>query len=68
VTFERSLGPGHPNTARTLHYLALVKRDQGRRATAHALLQRAHRLLERAIGPEHRWTLESSRALQEITP
>jgi hypothetical protein len=38
----------------------------GRPAAARPLLERALAVLDGALGPDHRWTIESRRALEAI--
>jgi hypothetical protein len=44
----------------------MVDRDEGDLTAALLHQQRALAALERALGPEHRWTTESRRAFEEI--
>ena len=50
---ERTLGPDHPDVARSLDSLAIAHSKQGRYAEARALLERALGIRERALGPDH---------------
>jgi tetratricopeptide (TPR) repeat protein len=50
---EKALGPEHPDTATTLHNLALLLRAQGDIAGARPLCERALAICEKALGPEH---------------
>ena len=50
---EKVLGPDHPDTATSLHNLALLLRDQGDLAGARPLFERALAIREKVLGPEH---------------
>lgn len=50
---ERSLGPDHPDVARSLNNLANVHYDQGRYEEARGLHERALALRERVLGADH---------------
>ena len=50
---EKVLGPDHPDTATSLHNLALLLRDQGDLAGGRPLLERALVIREKVLGPEH---------------
>ncbi len=51
--FEKSLGPEHHDTSRSLNNLAGLYRAQGRYADAKPLYQRALAISEKTLGPEH---------------
>jgi tetratricopeptide (TPR) repeat protein len=50
---ERTLGPDHPETARSLNSLAILSRDQGDYANALPLYERALAIREKTLGSEH---------------
>ena len=56
---ERTLGPEHPETARSLNNLATLLRDQGDLSGARPLHERALAIWERTLGPEHPETARS---------
>lgn len=49
---ERTLGPDHPDIARSLDNLAITRSRQGRYADAQVLLERALAIYEQALGPD----------------
>jgi len=51
---EQTLGPEHPDTARSLNNLAVLYHDMGAYAKAEPLYLRALAIREQALGPEHR--------------
>ncbi len=53
TTYERVLGPEHPDTLRSVNNLAVLYRNQGKYEQAEPLLQRALTTRERVLGPEH---------------
>jgi tetratricopeptide (TPR) repeat protein len=53
MTYEKELGPEHPDTAQSLNNLALLLHDQGDLAGARPLFERALAIYEKALGPEH---------------
>jgi tetratricopeptide (TPR) repeat protein len=63
---ERALSPEHPDTATSLHNLALVYEKGGRYAEAEPQYRRAVRIRERAFGPEHPYTAASVRAYTQL--
>jgi tetratricopeptide (TPR) repeat protein len=56
---ENTLGPEHPDTAKSLNNLALLLKGQGDYAGARPLYERAVRMTEKALGPEHLATATS---------
>ena len=56
---ENTLGPEHPDTAKSLNNLALLLKGQGDYAGARPLYERAVRVTEKALGPEHPATATS---------
>lgn len=60
---ERTLGPKHPDVARSLVYLARIHRVLGDAATARPLAERAVDIAESSLGSEH---LELARALHGL--
>jgi tetratricopeptide (TPR) repeat protein/CHAT domain-containing protein len=50
---EATLGPEHPDVARSLNNLARLYDAQGKYAEAEPLFQQALRILEKALGPDH---------------
>jgi hypothetical protein len=44
----------------------MLLRDEGDLPAARPLLERALAILARASHPDHRWTIESRRALEEL--
>jgi tetratricopeptide (TPR) repeat protein/transcriptional regulator with XRE-family HTH domain len=50
---ERTLGPDHPDTARSLNNLAVVLRAQAEAAASRTLFERVLSIRESALGPEH---------------
>jgi tetratricopeptide (TPR) repeat protein len=60
---EEAPGPEHPETAQSLHHLALLRRDQGNLPEARLLCERALAINEKALGPEHPDTAWSLAAL-----
>ncbi len=50
---EKMEGPEHPNTASTLHALAVLYWSQGQYVQAEPLMQRALAIKEKILGPEH---------------
>ena len=50
---ERTLGPDHPGTAKSLNNLAELYRAQGRLSDAEPLYQRSLVIYEKKLGPEH---------------
>ena len=52
ASYEKALGPEHPNTAGSLNYLALLLQAQGDLAGARPLFERALAIYEKALGPE----------------
>jgi tetratricopeptide (TPR) repeat protein len=53
TTYERVLGPEHPDTLSTVNNLAILYRRQGKYEQAEPLYQRALTTKERVLGPEH---------------
>jgi len=66
VTYEKTLGPDHPNTAATLNNLAVLYRHLHRDAEAEPLYQRALAIYEKELGPEHRYTAAALNNLAEL--
>jgi tetratricopeptide (TPR) repeat protein len=60
---EKTLRPGHPDTAVSLNNLATLLRDQGDLAGARPLYERALAINEKALGPEHAQTAVSLNGL-----
>lgn len=56
--YEKTLGPGHTSTLKTVNNLSGVYMDQGRLAEAEAMYQRALQGKEKTLGPDHTLTLE----------
>ena len=56
ASWERSLGPDHPQVAYPLNNLANLYSNQGKYSEAEPLFQRALRIWERSLGPEHSLT------------
>ena len=56
---EQTLGPEHPDTARSLNNLALPYKSQGRDEKALPLFERALAINERVLGPRHPDTARS---------
>jgi len=56
---EQALGPDHPDTAASLHNLAVVLQAQGDLAAARPLYDRALAIREQALGPDHPDTASS---------
>ncbi len=54
---ERALGPNHPDTANSLHCLAVLYDNQGKYMQAEPLYQRALAIRERVLGPDHPTTV-----------
>ena len=53
---EQALGPDHPDVAYPLNNLAILYKEQGKYAEAEPLYQRALRIREQTLGPDHpRW-------------
>ncbi len=52
-TWERFLGPEHPDVATSLNSLAVFYKTQARYAEAEPLYQRSLAIFEKALGPEH---------------
>jgi tetratricopeptide (TPR) repeat protein len=50
---EQQLGPQHPDTAMTLHYLAKLYQNQGKYEQAEPLLLRSLAIREQQLGPQH---------------
>jgi CHAT domain-containing protein/Tfp pilus assembly protein PilF len=50
---EKARGPEHPDTAMSLHYLALLYETTGRYAEAEPLYKRSLEIKKKALGPEH---------------
>ncbi len=50
---EKTPGPEHPDTATTLHQLAVLYWNQGKYEQAEPLYQRALAICEKVLGPEH---------------
>jgi hypothetical protein len=53
----RELGPEHPHTLASMNNLAIVMRDMGHMAEAHALSAQVLPMFTRALGHEHPDTL-----------
>jgi tetratricopeptide (TPR) repeat protein len=51
--WEKTLGPEHPNAAKSLNNLAGLYYNQGQYAKAEPLYQRTLAIGEKALGPEH---------------
>jgi len=66
VTYEKTLGPDHPNTAATRNNLAVLYRHLHRDAEAEPLYQRALAIYEKELGPEHRYTAAALNNLAEL--
>src|SRR5207253_484236 len=60
---EKTLGPEHPDTATSLHNLALLLKGQGDLVGARALYDRALAIREKVLGPEHPDTAMSLNSL-----
>src|SRR5205807_1066634 len=60
---EKMQGPEHPDTAETLHALAVLYWDQGKYEQAEPLYQRALAIREKMEGPEHPSTATTLHAL-----
>nr|WP_236600648.1 tetratricopeptide repeat protein [Ktedonobacter sp. SOSP1-85] len=56
---EQHLGLPHPETAQTLHDLALLYRDQGKYVEAEPLYRQALHIQEQVLGPTHSETAET---------
>ena len=52
-SWEKALGPEHPNVGQGLNNLAGLYRTQGRYTEAEPLYKRALGIVEKALGPEH---------------
>lgn len=63
---ERQLGPEHPDTATTLHALAVFRERQGHHQEALALLDRALAIREQTLGPEHPRTCATRERLSAL--
>ena len=63
---EKTLGPEHPETGRSLNNLALLLQDQGDFAGARPLYERALAIYEKALGPEHPRTAASLNDLANL--
>ncbi|AEP13144.1 tetratricopeptide repeat protein [Chloracidobacterium thermophilum] len=50
---EKSVGPEHPNVAKSLNNLAYLYNAQGQYAQAEPLFRRALAIQEKALGPDH---------------
>src|SRR5437667_9359320 len=61
---EEQLGPGHPDTLRTVENLAIVYTNQGRYKKAEQLHERALKGREEQLGPEHPDTLRTVQNLK----
>ena len=53
ATFEKALGPEHPDVATSLNNLASLYYAQGKYAEAEPLYKRALPIDEKALGPDH---------------
>src|SRR6202022_3810342 len=58
-SWERELGPDHPQTAQGLRSLAWLVDIQGELTTARPLYERALDIRERVLGPDHPHTAQS---------
>src|SRR5262249_45763645 len=63
---EKTLGPEHSDTARSLNNLAFLLHDQGDFARARPLCERALAIREKALGPEHPDTAASLDILARV--
>jgi tetratricopeptide (TPR) repeat protein len=54
---EDALGPEHPDTIRTRHWLAIALDYQGKNAEAETEYWAVFKLEEKVLGPENLWTL-----------
>ena len=63
---EKVLGSEHPDTATSLHNIALLLHDQGDYAGARPLHRRALKIREKALGPEHPDTASSLHNLASL--
>jgi Tfp pilus assembly protein PilF len=63
---EKALGPEHPDTARSLNYLARLLQGQGDLAGARPLFERALAICEKALGLEHPNTATSLNNLAHL--
>ena len=59
LSYERQLGPEHPDTLGTRHNLALLYSKQGKYEQAQALYEQVLLSRERQLGPEHPDTLRT---------
>jgi tetratricopeptide (TPR) repeat protein len=57
--YEKTLGPDHKSTLRTVNNLGLLYKDQGKLDEAEKMCQRALQGLEKALGPDHISTLST---------
>ncbi len=67
---EQTVGPNHPDVARSLNDLALLYHIQGQYAQAEPLYKRSLAILEKTLGPDHPYVainLESLAALYKKT-
>jgi tetratricopeptide (TPR) repeat protein len=63
---EARLGPKHPDTALSLHYLANVLRDQGDLDAARRSFERALAIFEARLGADHPDTVRSRQSLAAL--
>ena len=64
---EKTIGPGHPDTASDLNSLADLLRTQGDLAGARPLYERALEIYEKALGPDHPDTVRTRGNLKAAT-
>ena len=63
---ESKLGEDHPDTANSLHNLASLYFNQGRKIEAEALYARAAAIFLKTFGDEHPSYIETSRILASL--
>jgi tetratricopeptide (TPR) repeat protein len=63
---EAALGPDHPDTARSMHYLANLLSDLEEYAAARPLYERALAIREAALGPDHHATASTLNSLAKL--
>ena len=63
---EKALGPEHPDTASSLHELAILCYHEGQLAEAARLMRRALSSFEAALGPDHPNTQTARQSLATI--
>lgn len=62
---EQQLGAEHPDTATSLHGLALLRQMQGNYFQARGLIERALKIRAKALGCEHPQTRQARAYLDE---